>query len=140
MKYDIEELRALEERLAATSGPDRRIDADMHVLLFQKPNEHYIRPFRYPILLAQEHQWPGILEYVDISGVSAVAAEKFTASVDASAMLCDRVLRGWFWDVTSTGQAWVQSEDSTHHWSAEAKTPACALCLATVRALIAGAP
>ena len=88
------DLSTLISRLEEATGADREIDVEV-CLLWQAPNEHYREPWRRPILLAREHQFPGTLEYVEISGVSARSAPKVTESIDAVLSLAERVLPGW---------------------------------------------
>jgi hypothetical protein len=102
---------SLLERVEAATGVDREIDADL-CLRWQTPNEHYREPLRRPILMAREHQRPGLLENVEISGVSAYSAPQYTASLDAALSLVERVLPGWDWSVHS------HRHTEPSHWDA----------------------
>lgn len=88
-----ETLRALLARVEGAAGADREIDAEI-ALTFQIPNEHYNAPLRRPVLLPPQHHRPGLLEYVEISGVSARPAPEYTASVDAALALAGRFYPG----------------------------------------------
>lgn len=129
------------KRVEAAGSPSRLLDADIQLLLGQEPNEHYKHPWRRPILLAEEHRWPGVLEYVEISGVSARAAPHFTSSLDAALSLCERALPGTEWEISTlygVTAATVGLNDAVNGQTrATAATPALALCLATLRALSA---
>lgn len=67
-----------------------------------------------------------------------VALPDWTRSLDAALSL---VPEGWIWDVTSTGAAWVMTDQSAAerlgedlHLMASGATPALALCIAALKA------
>jgi len=129
------------ERLEKAEGPDREIDADILLALDQQPNEHYKEPWRRPILLSREQQRPGLLEYVEISGVSARAAPAYTASLDAALSLVERKLPGVHWSVSNAAvkpraNVWMpQPTRPIMGPYSSGATPALAVCLALLRAL-----
>lgn len=141
------DLPTLLERVKAASGPDRELDADIH-LVFQSPSASTeAGRWRKPILLEREHQRPGILEYVKISGVSARPAPTFTASLDAVIAMAERVLPGMHWRIEKTCEypglafrahkytGWCGDYGSPKR--EEGATPALALLAATIQAVIA---
>ena len=117
------DLAELRERLEKASGPDREIDA-LIALAWQEPNEHYKQPLRYPILLPPENQRPGILERVEISGVSVYSAPKVTGSLDAIVSLIERKLPGLLTGFRTVG-VWAPD----HHWAGK---PVCEAMLMDV--------
>ena len=64
----------------------------------------------------------------------------FTASIDAAVALCKQKLPGWHWTVSDRDLARVSNPSANQfeddRFDALAATPALALCLAVVRALI----
>lgn len=139
------DLADLIARVEGASGPDRELDADLHLAFGQAPNEHYNRPWRHPILLSEEHRRPGLLEYVEISGVSARPAPIYTASIDAALALMERCLPGLvlvmrrlangLWQVD---EAWIYNgpHDATDFDVDSSPRPgALAILLALLRAL-----
>jgi hypothetical protein len=126
------------------------LDAELE-LAFQPnfgPAEGY---YRQPILLPAEHQRPGILEYVQISGVSARPASPYTFSIDAAIKLIERKLPGR--DIiletresmadgavrrtsdATIGEAYYSPEKPTHAYG---NTPALSLIASLLRAIAQG--
>lgn len=142
MTTDPETLRQLLARVEGAAGADREIDAEI-ALTFQIPNEHYNAPLRRPVLSPPQHHRPGLLEYVEISGVSARPAPEYTASVDAALALVGRVMPGWELLISDEGDEpdkWVASMGPRHTFTSYegvGPTPALALLAALLRAKIA---
>lgn len=117
-----ERLRELRERVHAAKGPDRELD----------------------VLIAQELV-PDVLvlrQRKDDSGADPYTYWKYTGSIDAAVALVERLLPGWCWDVSSSGQAWVMGVDSPmrdHFIGGSPDKPPLALLDALLSTLLAQA-
>lgn len=71
--------------------------------------------------------------------VSIGVVQPYTASLDATIALVERLLPGWMWNASSTGAAWVMSfkegEGDDFHTAKSEDRPAIALLIALLRAL-----
>lgn len=139
MPTTLDQLRALEARLAAATGPDRELDARIHHALFQHQvvlmdpgSVRYKRPAVYgPISEFPMNNWADWAAVADLFD-----AGLYTSSIDAAVALCGRLLPGYRWVLWLTrAELWV-AEDLVSVSSGKSGT-ALALCLAIVRALIA---
>lgn len=116
MSTDLAKLRELLARVESATGPDRKLEYGIARMFIDHWKEY------------DED------EFYD----NATHCPRLTSSIDAAVQLCERVLPGWIWDVTSTGTSWVMTPgDSDEHFAASAATPAIALCAAILRAKIA---
>jgi hypothetical protein len=112
---DLDLLQPLAERLEKAAGPDRELDLAIARALV-------------PDVICLRHD-------EEIGTNEPFTHWEFTGSIDDAARLCDRLLPDIKWCVESGGWAAIgnrMSETST----ADAATPALALCLALIRALI----
>lgn len=98
-------LKALLERVEKAEGPDREIDAELHVALV-KPEQRAddLRYFRVPSANMDHMEMcaPGTYWLKERSGASLQTAPKYTTSIDAALSLVERVLPGWTRAVDAT--------------------------------------
>ena len=131
---DASPLAGLLERLEAATGPDREIDAAMHVALV-KP-EQYADDLRYfrlptPSMDYMEMCAPGTYWLKQRSGASLHTAPLYTASIDAIVALIERVLPGW---ELRLAPRWAQLKQWDFVHSSTGATTAIAACIALIRA------
>lgn len=139
-----EDLPALLARLEAAEGPDRDLDAALHVGLC-KPQQYPddLRYYRLPSpnMDHMEMCAPGTYWLKKRSGQSLQAAPHYTASLDAAIALCERAMPGWGWSVTRKGGcSWACVNEpyaTVEIVRGEHTQPALAICIAIVKALIA---
>lgn len=129
----MEKLKELEQRLVAATGADRELD-----LLIGKAFDG-VDP-RAVIVTAGNYT--GAIGYTDRDQWAVVNLKSYTASLDAAVALCERLLPGWHWSVSDRGLARVSNPNANEfqddRFDALGNAPALALCLAIVRALLAG--
>lgn len=126
----VEELRALRERLEKAEGPDHDLDCAIgHELrVFTGRSAFYIQP---PPGVHPDHP--------------AGMFPNFTSSADETIALVERMLPGWEWGINSDNSAYVRRRESdgllaiSSIQSRRAETPALALCVALLSALIVNA-
>jgi hypothetical protein len=137
-------LHELLERVKAASGPDRELDAAIHMAVL--PDDFASKIMRGDYAT---HSWrlgSGGVSYVSPNsggtsgGSHPVAA--YTASIDAAVALIERVLPGCEWDVStaSGGRAGYEVEIVRPHggaWTRPGPTPPLALIAALLEAKIA---
>lgn len=161
MTHDLKALMELEKRLVEAKGWDREID----VLLWAELDGRDVR-YDGDKVLAKSRKPPHdecLLGFIDPGKVSRnfsaadghrPVIDTVTASLDAAVALVERVLPGWWWKMEANGG---QSKDlqfytarvytvekiggdadnlKERYAAAPQITPALALCLAAVRALI----
>lgn len=97
------DLPELLSRVEAATGPDRELDATIHVALCQpvcRPDD--CNRYRLPHISMDEMDMcaPGTYWLVERSGRSLHTSPTYTASLDAAVALCERVLPECEWDVT----------------------------------------
>lgn len=133
---DLATLRDLLERVKAATGPDRELDAAIYNAAPEKVGDKDFCAFRLPM-----DEWGD--RFDDgwrIGWEGRQYPEKLprlTASIDAALALVERVLTGHIWDVTSTGQCWIEPDlGRPDHWNGTAATPPLAILAATLAALI----
>lgn len=140
----LSDLAGLIERVESAPGPDRNLDAEIHVTLCQpqpiKGDE--TRRYRLPHVSLDEMDQcaPGHYWYCQRSGKSLHSAPPYTASLDAAIKLVDSALPQWGWCIndyrTGDADAFLHpprpSDGSIEH--ASAGTPPLALCATSVRA------
>lgn len=136
-------------RVGEAEGPDREIDAIIHVTLCQPAPEpgDETRRYRMPARnMDYEAVEPGHYWYVARSGKSLHSAPTYTSSLDAVVALVERVLPGSFW----RAQKQSPDYDIAPFWAvcgphgkpkrqhtADGATPALALLAALIKAKIA---
>lgn len=141
MSHDIEQLRALEKRLSEIKGSDR--DAEISL-------------YRISGAIDEAHcrDWCRQDGRTDLTRDRYIRAwaPQYLSSTDAAVVLAERLTDGCWWqlnrcvNIDVEPHVWFYEacimplDDADAKHLAEGRTPAHALCLATVRALIAGAP
>lgn len=141
------ELQSLIERVEKATGPDREIDAALHVALLtpeQYPDD--LRYFRLPHV-SMDHMdmcAPGTYWLKQRSGASLHTSPAYTSSLDAALSLVSRALPGWGIEVLmSDRQMWSaqvwrwfsETNDERGQWlPCYSRTPALAIILALLRA------
>ena len=148
MTYDIKALRDLEKRLAEAKGPDRVQDFWIAVELGPSPLKSDTGTEARPNWVndsGQEFDLWGAEGRYGFIGHHVVPV--VTASLDAAVALVERVLPGFHWHVETMAKPHTQWIAEMYDHEAERPrgvkqghskaTPALALCLACVRALIA---
>jgi hypothetical protein len=133
-------------RIEKADGPDRKMDARIHVALCQPgpADGDDARRFRMPARnmdyedVERGHYW-----YVQRSGKSLHRAPYYTASLDAAIALVEAKLPGWGWSVGHSdgylpeGTLYAKEGPRFGVSHSKAETPALALLSALLRALIA---
>lgn len=109
MTHDLKALRGLEKRLAEAKGPSNELDWDIHEMFGD--------------------------------GATVAAVSRYTSSLDAAIALVERVLPDWHASIQGVNLAWSARLNPTAYGKvgdsfANHSSPALALCLALVRALI----
>ncbi len=132
---DGEVLRELAKRCEAATGPDRELDADIAIEVFDGGAAHVDDPrdvTRARTVTISHGALPGNFEVVGFSGVSLHAALAYTASLDAAIRL---VPDGHGWEAGDGGYARaVCSKPTKSFWSRNCATTALALTAACLRA------
>ncbi len=135
---DLTTLQSLRDRVAQATGPDREIDAAIACAFVLRD----LRPARPDDFEGRYGYPPGSIK----TTLGFLQADSYTSSIDAALAWVERVLPGWGWtvsnadDVKPCPKAWVwelSAENRAEHFSANAPTPALAIILAGLDALIA---
>jgi hypothetical protein len=128
---ELEQLQSLRDRIANATGPDREIDAAICVAFSIEGKSRTVNRRGHfvngkPVFLRVDIEYP-----------------KLTSSIDAALALVDRVLPGWEWSVWACGGVFgatvynTPEDEIEPSISAHAPTPALAIILAGLDALIA---
>lgn len=129
------DLKALVERVEAATGPDRELDAQLWCLGEGVKFSHLSSQSEAIIFFrlgkngtCREDGWP-----------------RYTASLDSSLALCERVLPGWKWSIqhndaeVEDGPCFYARVGARRNGAWPGKTPALALLAAMLKALVAQA-
>lgn len=155
MTYDIKALRVLEKRLAEAKEPSKHLSRDIQCQIGgwyrRTPSEGGTK---HPTFIHPDDVRDGAPVFCQLHGTSVYRdTPDVTASLDAAVALVDRVLPVSFPTIDRYQHSdkaehasfnwrawikWVTPDDHLHEaFSGTKETPALALCLACVRALIA---
>lgn len=130
------DLIELAERCERGSGADRELDADIAMAVLGLTHDGRPEPYRnYTRTDADGFQ---------VTGADTVMVRPYTISLDATVALLERVLPGWMWSVSASGNSWATvtgPPNRVGYWtSGHPKSPARALLAATLRALSSKEP
>jgi hypothetical protein len=134
----MEGLRALRDRVAKLTGPDREVDAQIRVILL-----HPAYRFPTPVLNRVPSNWAEARERLEWDGGGgSYPLPAYTASVDAVVALIGKVLPGWCYRLTGGGgepayaELFVQGAGIEHpQRDDDGPTPALALLNALLAVL-----
>lgn len=121
------DIESLIERLAALSGPNGELEAEIWLAVTDGATRN-----KWSYVHEATGRECGVDETRDKFG-HLVSVPRFTESIDAAMTL---VPEGWIWDLASTGAAWVMPNGAIDGQIVigGVERPAIALCIAALRA------